>query len=108
MLLFFWGGGNLPRVDTKLDEVPEAKEADARARLAAEVEQLKSQLDKEKKMRLSQSVAEPTPKRAKQSAAASRKKLAKIDGLFVHRFLTVSLCTDYTNNIDCLFVHRLD
>jgi hypothetical protein len=61
----------------------EAKEADQRARLAAEVEQLKSQLEKEKKRR--QSVAEPTQKRAKPSAAASRKKLVKIDGLFVHR-----------------------
>jgi hypothetical protein len=54
-----------------------AKESNERARLAAEVEQLKSQLEKEKKRRQSQSVAEPTPKRAKLSAAACRKKLVK-------------------------------
>jgi hypothetical protein len=50
----------------------ESKEANERARLAAEVEQLKSQLGKEKKRRQSHS-AEPTPKRAKPSAAACRK-----------------------------------
>ncbi len=40
----------------------DTKEAKERERLAAEVEQLKSQLEKEKKRRLSQSVAEPTTK----------------------------------------------
>ncbi len=58
-------------------EHKEAKEADEHARLAAEVEQLNSQLDKEKKKRLSQSVADATPKRAKPSAAAQRLLLGK-------------------------------
>jgi hypothetical protein len=40
----------------------DTKEAKERERLAPEVEQLKSQLEKEKKRRLSQSVAEPTAK----------------------------------------------
>jgi UTP-glucose-1-phosphate uridylyltransferase len=64
--------------------------------LAAEVEQLKSQLEKEKKRRLSQSVAEPTAKKPKPSAAASRKKLVVIDDYIIT-----------TKLFDGLFVHSL-
>ena len=88
----------------------DTKEANECEQLAAEVEKLKSQLEKEKKRRLSQSVAEPTSQRAKTSASASRKKLVKIDGLFVHILLTVTLCTNYIITpklFDGLFVHRL-
>jgi beta-phosphoglucomutase-like phosphatase (HAD superfamily) len=75
-----------------------AKEtAEEHARLAAEVAQLKSQLEKVKKRKQSPNVVEPTPKRAKPSAAASREKtvvkvgfhhfegLQFFDGFFVHR-----------------------
>ncbi len=56
-----------------------AKEtADEHARLAAEVVQLKPQLEKEKKRKQSQSVADPSPKQAKPSAAASKKKLISL------------------------------
>jgi hypothetical protein len=71
-----------------------AKEANELARLAADVEQLKSQLEKEKKRRQSQSVAESTPKQAKPSAAACWKKAFIISR--VYELLTVSLCTAYT------------
>jgi hypothetical protein len=74
----------------------DTKEAKERERLAAEVEQLKSQLEKEKKRRLSQSVAEPTAKKPKPSAAASRKKLVIIDDYIIT-----------TKLFDCLVVHRL-
>ena len=74
----------------------DTKEAKERERLAAEVEQLKSQLEKEKKRRLSQSVAEPTAKKPKPSAAASRKKLVIIDAYIIT-----------TKLFDGLFVHRL-
>jgi hypothetical protein len=74
----------------------DTKEAKERERLAAEVEQLKSQLEKEKKRRLSQSVAEPTAKKPKPSAAASRKKLVIIDDYIIT-----------TKLFDGLFVHRL-
>ncbi len=74
----------------------DTKEAKERDRLAAEVEQLKPQLEKKKKRRLSQSVAEPTAKKPKPSAAASRKKLVIIDDYIIT-----------TKFFDGLFVHRL-
>jgi hypothetical protein len=70
--------------------------AKERERLAVEVEQLKSQLEKEKERRLSQSVAEPTAKKPKPSAAASRKKVVVIDDYIIT-----------TKLFDSLFVHRL-